>query len=97
MQLVFQSETQVACAVGVCAAGTIDADAESQFVVCRYSGNNGKGFAYVIGTNLQFFCLLTGYLPVRTLGSRWISNLLVTTNAMLIAISDIYYTLCSLH
>lgn len=96
MQLVFQSETQVACAVGVCAAGTIDPDAESQFVVCRYSGNNGKGFAYVIGTNFQFFCLLTGYLPVQTLGSRWISNLLVTINAMLIAM-DIYYTLCSLH
>lgn len=80
MQVVFQSETQVACAVGVCAAGTIQPDAESQFVVCRYSGNNGKGFAYVIDTNLKILVsLLIDYLPVRTLRSLWINDLLVTT------------------
>ncbi|KIK05780.1 hypothetical protein K443DRAFT_638574 [Laccaria amethystina LaAM-08-1] len=56
INLVFQSETQVACAVGVCAAGTIQPDAESQFVVCRYSGNNDKGFAYVVDTDLKILC-----------------------------------------
>lgn len=53
INVVFQSETQVACAVSVCAAGTINPDAESQFVVCRYSGNNGKGFAANVGKPLD--------------------------------------------
>lgn len=43
----YKSETQVACAVGVCAAGTIYPDVESQNVVCRYTGDNGEGLGYV--------------------------------------------------
>ncbi|KIK02456.1 hypothetical protein K443DRAFT_96765 [Laccaria amethystina LaAM-08-1] len=47
INIVFKSNTQVACAVAVCAAGTIYPDVESQNVVCRYNGDNGEGIGYV--------------------------------------------------
>lgn len=42
INIVYKSETQVACAVGVCAAGTIYPDVESRNVVCRYILHRGQ-------------------------------------------------------
>ncbi|KIK02455.1 hypothetical protein K443DRAFT_131817 [Laccaria amethystina LaAM-08-1] len=47
--VVYKSTTQIACAVGVCAPGTIYPNVESQFVMCRYTGGNSDGFAANIG------------------------------------------------
>lgn len=47
--VVYKSTTQIACAVGVCAAGTIYANQESQFVMCRYTGGNSDGFDVNVG------------------------------------------------